>query len=110
MRGCSTNRFVGKVSKLTDGLFKSYGNFAEWVDFAYWWCCIGKGLCLQPVQQGYRKFETVQYNRIWNPKLSDKTRKILQHFDKVSKYQKMFVHTLQDNLEQYNHPSRLFYC
>ena len=24
--------------------FKSYGDFAEWVDFAYWWSCIGKGL------------------------------------------------------------------
>ena len=24
--------------------FKSYGNFAERVDFAYWWSCIGKGL------------------------------------------------------------------
>ena len=27
-----------------DHLFKSYGNFAEWVDFAYWWNCIGNGL------------------------------------------------------------------
>ena len=26
--------------------FKSYGDFAEWVDFAYWWSFIGKGLCL----------------------------------------------------------------
>ena len=24
--------------------FKSYGDFAERVDFAYWWSCIGKGL------------------------------------------------------------------
>ena len=24
--------------------FKSYGDFAEWVDFAYCWSCIGKGL------------------------------------------------------------------
>ena len=24
--------------------FKSYGNLAEWEDFAYWWSCIGKGL------------------------------------------------------------------
>ena len=24
--------------------FQSYGNFAEWVDCAYWWSCIGKGL------------------------------------------------------------------
>ena len=30
--------------------FKSYGIFAEWVDFAYWWSCIRKGLCLQPAQ------------------------------------------------------------
>ena len=31
--------------------FKSYDDFAEWVDFAYWWSCIGKGLRLQPAQQ-----------------------------------------------------------
>ena len=31
--------------------FKSYGDFAELVDFAYWWRCIRKGLQLQPVQQ-----------------------------------------------------------
>ena len=30
--------------------FKSYGDFAEWVDFAYWWSFIGKGLHLQPAQ------------------------------------------------------------
>ena len=28
--------------------FKSYGDFAEWVYFAYWWSCSGKGLSLQP--------------------------------------------------------------
>ena len=31
--------------------FKSYGDFAEWVDFAHWWSFIGKGLRLQPAQQ-----------------------------------------------------------
>ena len=31
--------------------FKSYGNFAEWVDFAHWLGFIGKGLRLQPAQQ-----------------------------------------------------------
>ena len=31
--------------------FKSYGDFAEWLDFAYWWSCIGKGLRLQAVQK-----------------------------------------------------------
>ena len=30
---------------------KSYGHFTEGVDFDYWWSCIRKGLCLQPVQQ-----------------------------------------------------------
>ena len=30
--------------------FKSYV-FAELVDFAYWWSCPVKGLCLQPAQQ-----------------------------------------------------------
>ena len=29
--------------------FKSYGNFAELVDFSQWWSCIGMGLRLQPV-------------------------------------------------------------
>ena len=57
--------------------------------------------------QGYRKFETVQYNRILNLELSDTTREILQHFNKVSKLSKICLYTLQDNLEQYNH---LFYC
>ena len=33
-----------RASKLLVHWFKSYGNFAEWVDFAYWWSCIGKGL------------------------------------------------------------------
>ena len=32
-------------------LFKMYGNFAELVDLAYWWSCIGKSLRLQPAQQ-----------------------------------------------------------
>ena len=32
-------------------LDQSYGDFAEWVDFAYWWSCIWKGLRLQPAQQ-----------------------------------------------------------
>ena len=31
--------------------FKSYGDFAELVDFAHWWSFIGKGLLLQPAQQ-----------------------------------------------------------
>ena len=31
--------------------FKRKSNFAEWVDFAYWWSCIWKGLRLQPAQQ-----------------------------------------------------------
>ena len=39
-----------RISKL-QYWFKSYGIFAEWVDFAHWWSFIGKGLCLQPAQQ-----------------------------------------------------------
>ena len=34
--------------------------------------------------QGYRKFETVQYIRILNLKLSDKTNKMLRHFIKLT--------------------------
>ena len=60
--------------------------------------------------QGYRKFETFQYNRILNLELSNETREISRHFDKVSKLSKICLYTLQDNLEQYNHPSRPFYC
>ena len=30
---------------------QKYDYVAEWVDFAYWWFCIGKGLRLQPAQQ-----------------------------------------------------------
>ena len=36
-----------RISKLLHW-FESYGNFAEWVNFAYWISCIGKGQCLQP--------------------------------------------------------------
>ena len=31
--------------------FKSYSNFAEWVDVASWWRCFGKGLRLQHADQ-----------------------------------------------------------
>jgi hypothetical protein len=30
---------------------KSFADFAQWVDFAFWWSFIGKGLLLQPAQQ-----------------------------------------------------------
>ena len=33
--------------------FKTYGNFAQWLDFSYWWSCMVKGLRLQPEQQDY---------------------------------------------------------
>ena len=32
------------------------------------------------------------------------------HFDKVCKISKVCLYTLQDNLEQYNDPSKPFYC
>ena len=31
--------------------FKSYSNFAEYVDFAFWWSFIEQGLRLQPAQK-----------------------------------------------------------
>ena len=34
--------------------FKRYGNFSEWVCFAYWLSCIGEGLCLQPIRSSSR--------------------------------------------------------
>ena len=40
----------GRASK-SHGWFKSYGDFAKYVNFAYWWTFIGKGLRLQPAQQ-----------------------------------------------------------
>ena len=36
--------------------FTSYNGFAESVDFAYWWSCIGKGLRLEPAQQACFKY------------------------------------------------------
>ena len=33
--------------------------FSEWVDFAYWWSSIGKGLRLQPAQQACFKCTAV---------------------------------------------------
>ena len=35
--------------------------------------------------QGCRKFETLRFNKILNPKLFDEMRNILRHFAKVSK-------------------------
>ena len=32
-------------------MVQKFGNFDEWVDFAYWWSCIWKGLRLDPGQQ-----------------------------------------------------------
>ena len=42
--GASTQKidYGGKLQLL----FKSYGDLAERLDFAYWWSCIGKGLRL----------------------------------------------------------------
>ena len=44
--------------------FKSYGDFAELVDFAYWWSCIGKGLRLQPAQQAVQIDRVVKICRL----------------------------------------------
>ena len=41
--------------------FKSYGDFPEWVDFAYWWSCIGKGLLLQPRKQACLEVFTMSF-------------------------------------------------
>ena len=41
--------------------FKSYSDFAEWVDFAHWWSFIRKGLCLQPAQQACFYVSSVLY-------------------------------------------------
>ena len=43
---CCTGLGHSKLQRMTKlhNWFKSYGNFNEWVDFALWWSCIGKGL------------------------------------------------------------------
>ena len=33
--------------------FKSYGNFAEWVDFAYWWSFSGEGYASAACAAGF---------------------------------------------------------
>ena len=40
-----------KVYQNCDIILKNCGDFAEWVSFAYWWSCIGKGLRLQSGQK-----------------------------------------------------------
>ena len=45
-------------------LFKSYGDFAEWVDVAYWWSFIGKDLRLQPAQQACFNDELVSFYKM----------------------------------------------
>ena len=42
----------------------SYGDIAEWVDFAYWWSCIGKGLRLEPAQQACKWLYYIK-NKYW---------------------------------------------
>ena len=47
------HKFGHSTSESTSKLhhwFNSYGDFAEFVNLAYWWSCIGKGLRQQPVQ------------------------------------------------------------
>ena len=47
--GASSHKtdYVGQVKEILNlkgpHLFKSYDHYTEWVDFAYWWSCIGKG-------------------------------------------------------------------
>ena len=44
---------------------KSYGNFADLVDFAYWWSCIGKGLRLRPAEQACYCCSKAKINHLW---------------------------------------------
>ena len=51
--------------------FKSYGNFAEWMNFAYWWSFIGKDLRRQPAQHACSmefRYNTIGYKlqMMWN--------------------------------------------
>ena len=62
-----------------------------------WPDSIEKDLQGQRPGQGCRKFRTVRYIEILNPKLSDKMPEILRHFSKVSKKSKLCLYTLQDN-------------
>ena len=45
-------------------LFKSYGNFDEWVEFDHWQSFIGKGLRLQPAQKACLNY-TKHYWTVW---------------------------------------------
>ena len=52
-RQCCTGLGHSKCQKTPKlyHLLKSYGDFAEKVDYAYWWSCIWIGLRLQSMQQ-----------------------------------------------------------
>ena len=50
---CNSDKTLSKSQRALKShqWFRSYDNFTEGVDLAYWWSCIGKGLRLQPAQQ-----------------------------------------------------------
>ena len=41
---------ISQTSSKCPDWFKNYADFAAWVDFAKWWCCLRNVLRLQPVQ------------------------------------------------------------
>ena len=51
---CHLSHVICHMSHVTCHLSPTTtSNIHEWVYFAYWWKCIGKGLRLQPAQQAF---------------------------------------------------------
>ena len=55
--------FLGDSKSRRASKFKSYDDFSEWSDSAFWRSFIGKGLCLQPAQQAclYENLKLCQF-------------------------------------------------
>ena len=76
-RLCQNDQKLSKSQRASKSLhwLKSYDNFTEGVDLAYWWSCIGKGLHLQPAKQA--GFQNLQ---AFHPVVSCTSRPSLRQF------------------------------
>ena len=58
-----------KIDYMLHHWFKSYVDFAEWVDSAYWWSFIGKGTpaaCVRVTCYSVAQLLTSHYLTIWD--------------------------------------------